>query len=398
MKFDPPKIRKDAEADFTSAWLKYSRELPRNTVLRFIKKGKPHPVNDLIQKFRKILIEMGFEEVINRTIIREEEIYWQYGPEAGVILDRVFYLAKLPRKELGLEKERIEKIREIIGEFNVKKLQEIFRSYKKGEIEADNLIEEIAKGLNKSQEKITLLFDSGVLADLSTLEPEVTKLTLRSHMTAAWFSTLQEYQDKTYPPIALFSVGLRYRNEQREDAEHLRVHNSASIVIMDPNISLEAGEKIVKNILMEIGFEKIIFQSKEITSTYYAYGQEKEVFVEYGGKLWEIGDIGMYSPIALSYYNIRYPVFNAGFGIERIAAILSKCEDIRKLVYHYRFMEPEINDDIIRMRLRYIDKPTTEVGEEIANKIEAIATEKRNAIGPCEFLICRLYRKILQLR
>lgn len=387
MKFDPFKIRKDSESNFTSAWLKYSQELPRNTSLKLIKKGKSHPVNNLIQKFRDVLIKMGFEEVINKTIIPEHEIYWQYGPEAGVILDRVFYLAKLPRKELGLEKERIEKIKEIIGEFDIEKLQEIFRSYKKGKIEADNLIEEIARGLNKSQEKITLLFDSGVLSDLSKLEPEVTKLTLRSHMTAAWFSTLQEYQDKTYPPIALFSIGLRYRNEQREDAEHLRVHNSASIVIMDPNISLEAGEKIVKDILKEIGFEKVTFQMKEITSTYYAYGQEKEVFVEYEGKSWEIGDIGMYSPIALSYYNIKYPVFNAGFGIERIATIINKCRDIRKVVYHYKFMEPEVNDNLIRMRLRYIDKPTTLIGEKIAHKIEEVATKKKDAVGPCEFLI-----------
>jgi len=389
MKLDIAKIKEDAKSDFTNAWVRHSQSLPRNTLVNITKRGKSHPVNDLIQKFRKILINMGFEEVVNRTIIPEEEIYWQYGPEAKIILDRVFYLATLPRKELGLEKRRIEKIKNIIGHFDLKELQNIFRLYKKGKIEADDLIEIMSKNLNKNQKLITKLFDSGVFSELIELKPKVTNWTLRSHMTAAWFSTLKEYQNKTYPPIALFSVGPRYRNEQREDAGHLRVHNSASIVIMDPEISLEAGENITKKILAKLGFKKVQFKLKPVTSTYYAYGQEKEIFVKYKGKLWEIGDIGMYSPIALANYGIKYPVFNAGFGIERIAAIIQGYEDIRKLVYHYKFMEPEVNDEILKRRLRYIDIPKTNLGKVIAKSIEQMAIKHKDAVGPCEFLVYR---------
>ena len=386
MKLDWREIKEEAEKDFTKAWIKYSKEMPKQTEVKLEKKGKSHPVNDLIQRFREILIEMGFEEVINPTIMPEEEVYLQYGPEAKIILDRVYYLATLPRKELGLGKERIERIKEIIGDFDPKKLQEIFRLYKKGKIEADDLIEVISEKLGKEQELITRLFDSGIFSELLELKPKVTNLTLRSHMTAAWFSTLQEYQDKTYPPIALFSIGLRYRNEQKEDKSHLRVHHSGSIVIMDPEMSLEAGEKITREILSKLGFKEVKFKLKPATSTYYAFSQEKEIFVKFAGTFKEIGDIGMYSPIALSNYKLRYPVFNAGFGIERMASILSKCDDIRKLVYHFRFMEPEVSDEILRKRLRYIDFPKTEIGKKIAERIEKVAIKYKDKIGPCRFL------------
>jgi len=217
------------------------------------------------------------------------------------------------------------------------------------------------------------------------LQPVPSSKTLRSHMTATWFHTLAALQDKASFPVALFSVGPRYRNEQREDAQHLRVHHSASIVVMDPEMSLEAGRAVTKDIMQQYGFSDIKFETKIATSKYYAPGQEQEVFVNYKGTWLEIADIGMYSPVALANFDIKYPVFNAGFGIERLGMLIYEIDDVRKLAYP-QFSVTEYSDEEIAKSITYIASPETARGQKIARAIEETARRHKDAIAPCEFL------------
>ena len=397
MRFDRNKVLDDSKKDFIDSWINHSRILPKSGKLKRMENGKKHPVIDIIYSFRNTLLKYGFDEVINKTIIPEKEIYRQYGPEANVILDRVFYLAKLPRIELGLGNERINLIRNLIGDFEVEKLEAILRRYKKGEVESDDLIETISEEMNVPSDKVSKIFDSNIFTELIELNPISTDNTLRSHMTGAWFSTLQNYQSRMELPISLFSIGLRYRNEQREDASHLRVHNSASLVIMDENISLEIGKKITSRILKELGFNKVKFKLKHSTSTYYAHEQEMEVFVVHNNEWWEIGDIGMYSPIALCEYGIDCPVFNAGFGIERIAAILNDYSDIRELVYYPYNSMKSISDSEIYKKIKYKKFPTTELGKIIEEKIMKKSIELKDVIGPCTHIIFENDRIIIEI-
>jgi len=117
--------------------------------------------------------------------------------------------------------------------------------------------------------------------------------------------------------VKLFSIGLRFRREQKVDATHLRAHYGASCVIMDPDISLDAGKKVSERILDCLSFKDIHFSLKKATANYYAPAKEYEI---YSGKI-EIADCGMYSPVALANYGIEYPVFNIGFGLERILMV-----------------------------------------------------------------------------
>jgi O-phosphoseryl-tRNA synthetase len=204
-------------------------------------------------------------------------------------------------------------------------------------------------------------------------------------MTATWFHTLAALQDKASFPVALFSVGTRYRNEQREDAHHLRVHNSASIVAMDPEMSLDAGRAIARDIMQQYGFSDIKFETKTATSKYYAPEQEQEVFVKHNDAWLEIADIGMYSPVALANFDIRYPVFNAGFGIERLAMLIYGINDMRKLSYP-QFSVTEYSDEEIAESVAYMVSPQTASGRGIAKAIEETARKHRDEIAPCEFL------------
>ncbi|HHE41159.1 MAG TPA: O-phosphoserine--tRNA ligase, partial [Dehalococcoidia bacterium] len=288
--FDVQSIKRQAKDDFTSTWLSTAALVPSHTDVRIPKKGNPHPLRELIERSRQILLAKGFDEAENLTILPDSDVRKQYGPEALVILDRAFYLAELPRPEIGVSAQRAQQVERIAGKrIDVEALGNVLRAYKRGDIEADDLIEELMKRLNLQDTQATEIITK-VFPELYTLKPVPTDRTLRSHMTATWFHTLAAMQDKATYPIGLFAVGPRYRNEQREDAHHLRVHHSASIVIMDPAMSLEAGRAITSDILKEYGFGETTFKTKEATSKYYAPGLEEEVFVEYHGSWVEVAD------------------------------------------------------------------------------------------------------------
>ena len=383
--FDSASIKKQAKTDFVGTWLSTASMVPSGTSVKLPERGKPHPLRDLMQRSREILLARGFDEAENPTILPESDVVKEYGPEALVILDRAFYLAELPRPEIGVSAQRIQQVEKIAGHtIEVEQLQAVLRSYKRGDIEADDLIDFLMSSLAISDDQATEVVHS-VFPELYNLKPIATDRTLRSHMSATWFHTLAAMQDRATYPLALFAVGPRYRNEQREDAHHLRVHHSASMVVMDPEMSLDAGRAIASDVLKDYGFEDVRFERKKATSKYYTPGHEEEVFVKYQGDWVELADIGMYSPIALSNFDIRYPVFNAGFGIERMAMILQGAEDIRKLVFP-QFSVVDFSDKDIAESLTFISAPKTERGLKIAKAIEGSARKHKDELAPCEFI------------
>lgn len=375
--FDTGEIKSKAKSNFTDAWVATAKLIPTGTEISLTRKGKPHLVRELIQKSRQILLNLGFDEVENLTMLPDSDVVKQYGPEARVILDRAFYLAELPRPDIGLSARRIARLKKIAEEIDTERLQTC------REIEADNLVEELIAGLGITDYQATELLDK-VFPEMKELQPVPSSKTLRSHMTATWFHTLAALQDKASFPVALFSVGPRYRNEQREDARHLRVHHSASIVVMDPEMSLDAGRAVTRDIMQQYGFSDIKFETKIATSKYYAPGQEQEVFVNYKGAWLEIADIGMYSPVALANFDIKYPVFNAGFGIERLGLLIYEIDDVRKLAYP-QFSVIEYSDEEIAKSITYIASPETARGQKIARAIEETARSHKDEIAPCEF-------------
>jgi O-phosphoseryl-tRNA synthetase len=384
MAFDLDGIKEQAKDNFTDAWIAAAELIPTGTEVSLAKKGKPHLVRELIQKSRQILLDLGFDEAENLTLLPDSDVVKQYGPEARVILDRAFYLAELPRPDIGLSAKRIAEIKRIAEGIDVERLQTVLRDYKKGKIEADNLIEELIAALGITDYQATELMDK-VFPEIKDLRPVPSNKTLRSHMSATWFHTLAALQDKASFPMALFSVGPRYRNEQREDARHLRVHHSASIVVMDPHMSLHAGRAITGKVMQQYGFSDLKFETKTATSKYYAPGQEQEVFAKHKGSWLEIADMGMYSPVALANFDIRYPVFNAGFGIERLGMLIYEIDDVRKLAYP-QFAIVEYSDEEIARSISYITAPQTARGQQIAKAIEETARKCKDEIAPCEFL------------
>ena len=386
-------LRRVEREGFEQVWRESHRFIPKPTKrLKLVpgRRGVSHPLFDLLQKLRQSFLDLGFMEIYNPIIVDETEVYKQYGSEAPIILDRCYYLAALPRPDIGLSKKKCEEIKECgvrLTDDKIRALQTVLRDYKRGEIASDDLVERIAKALEVSDSTATLVL-SNVFPEFAALKPEPSTLTLRSHMTSAWFLTLQALQDKLELPMRLFSVDVRFRREQREDPTHLRVHYAASCVVMDEAVDVRDGEAITRALLEPLGFERFRFIRKEVTSKYYTPGTEYEGFIFHDptNKWIEVVNYGLYNPIALARYGLEYPVLNVGIGVERVALALYGETDIRRLAHPQFYLELSLSDAEIASMVDIDVKPQSDLGKKMQQSIVSTALEHANALAPCEFL------------
>jgi len=180
-------------------------------------------------------------------------------------------------------------------------------------------------------------------------------------------------------------MGPKFRREQRLDSLHLYESLVASVAVMGEALTLEDGSALTRAVLAELGFKEAKFEVKKATSKYYAPGTEMEVFIKFEGEWVEVGDQGLYSPVALANYDIRYPVFNVGFGVERLAMLLTGEKDIRKLTYPQFYVEAEFSDRQLASMLKLSLQPETEEGWKLAQALAQTALTHGEAVGPCQF-------------
>ncbi|WP_321430141.1 O-phosphoserine--tRNA ligase [uncultured Methanolobus sp.] len=404
MKFNPDDIKKAASEDFDAAWNKgkdYISESKLNDQYPHmtIKYGKPHPVYDTISKLRDAYMRMGFEEMMNPLIVDEREVHKQFSHEALAVLDRCFYLAGLPRPNVGISDERIAEIKEILGGVDdeaIESIRKVLHSYKKGDVEGDDLVPEIAASINVSDSLVVEMIDQ-VFPEFKELIPQATKKTLRSHMTSGWFISLASVIERANPPFNFFSIDRCFRREQDEDAARLMTYYSASCVMMDENVSIDHGKAVAQGLLSQFGFEKFMFRADDKRSKYYVPDTQIEVFAyhpnlvgsntKYSDGWIEIATFGIYSPTALSQYDIPYPVMNLGLGVERLAMILHDATDIRSLTYPQitQYSEWKMTDNELAKNVHIVNVPETPEGMDIVKAIVAVCEEHGSTPSPCEF-------------
>ncbi|MCW4039959.1 MAG: O-phosphoserine--tRNA ligase [Candidatus Bathyarchaeota archaeon] len=387
VRFDTQQIRREAAQDYEKTWIATARLLEASRPgYELVPKGRSHPLFDLILRIRSVLLELGFEEVILSSIIEDTEVIRQYGPEGNIILDRVFYLAGLPRPDIGISKDAIDQITRIVPGFtNVEKLQAIFRAYKRGEIEADDLLETLVLRLAVTEAGAAQIL--GLFPEFQQMKPVASSLTLRSHTTAAWFPAIREIMKRQALPLQLFSIGQKYRREQRVDATHLLESWTASIAIMAEDLSMDAVQHAVTRLFERLGYTQVQFTMKAATSKYYAPQTEFEAFIRQStsGEFLEVGDGGFYSPVSLAQYEIPYPVFNFGFGLERLVMIEHNIPDIRQVVYPYLYSTIQLTDHDIAQSLTFTHQPR-KLGELIPTMMEKTRQHCRDP-SPCEVLL-----------
>ena len=403
MKFDPSLIKEAARQDFDRAWQQgreymgkpgLNQRYPRNSYSF----GAAHPIFDTVQKLREAYIRLGFKEAMNPVMVEAADVYRQFGSEALAVLDRCFYLAGLPRPDIGMSDERIAQVGALLGRQisadEAEALRQILHGYKKGRVEGDDLVSEIAKALGAHDALVSVILEK-VFPEFRELKPEATTRTLRSHMTSGWFLSLSNLHYRTKLPLQLFSVDRCFRREQAEDAARLMSYYSASCVIMDEEVSVEDGKAVADGLLSQFGFEKFQFRPDDKRSKYYIPGTQIEVYAYHPGLVgsatkyksgWvEVATFGIYSPTALSQYDIPYPVMNLGLGVERLAMILHNAQDLRALSYPQFQTDWRLTAREMAQMIRVDRSPATAAGQAIAEAVVAVCAEHGETPSPCAF-------------
>ena len=386
VRWNSKEVVKKAREDFEAAWTETAGLLPesRKSPLAPVK-GRPHVLFETIQQLRKAYLHIGFEEIVNPVFIEDKEVRRQFGPEGYAILDRCYYLAGLPRPDVGLREDKLAQLKSLgIEVGDIGSLQDVLHRYKKGEFGGDDLVYELAEVLGIDDSLAVRVLDR-VFPEFKALLPEPGSLTLRSHMTSAWFLTLERLVPRKPLPIRLFSIDRCFRREQQEDQFHLRSHHSASCVIVDEEACVDDGKEVSRLLLRRFGFKDFKFKLDEKRSKYYAPGTQTEVYGLHPEHGWvEVATFGVYSPVALSRYGIEYPVMNLGLGVERLAMVLHGYSDVRELVYPQFYSEWHFSDAELAHLIKINKAPSTEEGRAIADAILELGVKHAEDQGPCD--------------
>jgi O-phosphoseryl-tRNA synthetase len=361
------------ETDFEKLWKEESSKFHGSRGFTMpSRKGKQHPLSIHLARIEDILLDMGFDQVFLKPIWDERHVRLQYGPEAPAILDRLYYLASLPRPDIGVPQDIENTILERCSP-DIKELKQVFRDYKMGTIDSGELIETFVQKLRITTEDA--LYILSLFPELEDINPEPTSKTLISHFTTAWFPTLASLNRE--PPVLLYTWGWRFRREQKEDASHLRAHYNLSLVVMG-DLGIEDGKEIMREFFKRLDME-VQFVLKENQPSYYAYNTNYEVF----WKGMEIADIGMFSPVALNHYKIEYPVFNAGPGLGRIVMLKEGIPDLRQ-VHFPELYGKEYSDEEILESLYLVKKAAN---SELVSKVVETARQYKDTVSPCRFMV-----------
>ncbi|MBW9221932.1 O-phosphoserine--tRNA ligase [Methanothermococcus sp. SCGC AD-155-C09] len=393
--FNKKEIIEMAKKDFEGAWKITKKLIPSKHIDKRYPRikmeyGKSHPIMDTIERLRQSYLRMGFEEYINPVIVDERDIHKQFGPEALAVLDRCFYLAGLPRPDVGLGYDKIQEIEKLGIEITSEKKENLRRTlhdYKKGVLDGDDLVLEIANALEVSNEMGLKVLEN-IFPEFRELTPEPLTLTLRSHMTSGWFITLSNLMGKKSLPFKLFSIDRCFRREQKEDKSHLMTYHSASCVMVGEEVSIDDGMAVAEGLLSQFGFTKFQFRLDEKKSKYYTPETQTEVYA-YHPKLreWlEVATFGVYSPIALSKYDIEVPVMNLGLGVERLAMIIYNYEDVRRMAYP-QFYNSALSDRDIAYNINIDKMPITDELYNLGLDLAEVCISNRDKSSPCEVVL-----------
>ncbi|MEX0569216.1 MAG: phenylalanine--tRNA ligase subunit alpha [Candidatus Njordarchaeota archaeon] len=256
--------------------------------------GRKHPLKFLMEKIKRIFLDMGFREMKSYWVDTE---FWCF--------DSMWIPQDHPAREM----------------------QSTFwlENPHKGTIKDDdlaNLVKEIQENGGDTGSSGWRLPWSKEIAQ---------RCILRTHTTATTFRVLGYgiRRKKIKPPIKFFAVGRVFRNETI-DWKHLAEFHQIEGFVIAPNLTLRSLMGYIKEFYSRIGIKKIRFKP-----TYNPYTEPSmEIFAWHSktGRWVEVGNSGMFRPESLAPYGVDWPTVAWGLALERLAMLIWNIEDIRKVL------------------------------------------------------------------
>ena len=249
--------------------------------------GKLHPLNQLIEKIRRIFAEMGFKEIKGKYI---ESCFWN--------MDALFIPQDHPARDM----------------------QDTCYCSKPSTIDVDDmLIEKIAEvhenGGNTGSTGWRYSFN----------RKEAKKALLRTHSTV---NTIRYLAMHPKPPAKVFSIERVFRRESI-DSTHLPEFHQVEGIVYEEDANFPMLKGVLREFYHKMGFENIRFRP-----SYFPYTEPAlEIEVEWEGKWIELGGAGIFRPEVTIPFGIDEPVLAWGLGLERMAMIILGLKDIRMLYF-----------------------------------------------------------------
>jgi len=279
--------------------------------------GTQHPVHEMIQNLRNILIQSGFNELENSFFVSENDILKQSNLNSNLIFDRTYNLAERQRPVLEINQNIFRELDDFkhFNDTEEEELKQIIDDYNHNLINHSQLFLRLMDELGLSSKEVIRLLE---LFPLTAEElKKTTGITLRSNIGSSWFNTLTAILNKEHLPIKVFSTGVWFKREPKLDEVSLRSHYGASCIIMDQNIKVNNGRVIAEEILNRLGFEELEFRDNDQSQTFNMIYKEVEILKDDI----KIGTCGKFSKKILKKYGIDIPVLYINFGIEHMVMV-----------------------------------------------------------------------------
>ncbi|OSM02104.1 phenylalanine--tRNA ligase subunit alpha [Magnetofaba australis] len=240
--------------------------------------GKVHPLIRMMEKTRRVFLEMGFEEIESGYV---DSSFW--------VFDALFQPQDHPAREM----------------------QDTFYVSNPGicDLPEGPKVEAVRATHENGGETGSIGWRYDWSARVASTP------VLRTHTTAA---TIRALGENPNPPRKIFCVGPVFRRET-VDYKHLPMFHQVEGVVVDKEASFAQLLGILKVFYGKMGFDKLQFRP-----AYFPYTEPSvEIFVWLEGKQdWvELGGAGMFRPEVTEPMGCQTPVLAWGLGLERLAMI-----------------------------------------------------------------------------
>ncbi len=238
--------------------------------------GRVHPLTEIIDKIRRVFLDMGFIEAEGPHV---ESAFWDF--------DALFVPQDHPAREM----------------------QDTF--YLDGEAP----LPELASRVSEMHKKTWKKWDP----------KESARRLLRTHTTSVSAHMLAELT----PPAKIFTIGKVFRNEA-VDYKHLAEFYQVEGIVVDEAASFNNLIGYLKEFFSKLGFDRV--RMRPAYFPYTEFSAEVDVWFEPRAKWLELGGAGIFRPeVVVPLLGKDIPVLAWGLGLARIAMLKYSLDDVRKL-------------------------------------------------------------------
>ncbi|MGC9307358.1 MAG: phenylalanine--tRNA ligase subunit alpha, partial [Thermoplasmatota archaeon] len=247
--------------------------------------GKRHPLSRLIERVRRIFVEMGFQEIEGGYV---EPCFWD--------MDVLFIPQDHPARDM----------------------QDTYYCSTPAELPID---EELLTVIKEVHETGGETGSRGWQYDFD--DKQARRVVLRTHTTVNTIRYLAEHPE---PPAKVFSIGKVFRRETI-DSTHLPEFYQIEGIVHEKDAHFRQLIGLLTEFYRKLGFENI-----RLRPAYYPYTEPSmDVEVKWHGQWMELGGSGIFRPEVTEPLGVTEPVLAWGLGLERIAMELYRLSDIRQL-------------------------------------------------------------------